>query len=199
MIREILAIGAVSLVASCALIIKTNVDDLKLTDLGLVKADDAPHDQKLWGPQGERKLLVASLTTTYDLESIETERGYLNLHADVSYCGQPDKSEWAFFFFHGMSLNPLMGAEEASRYRAEFSSEPKGAPHTYQIWFDYRTKGRKKFGVDVDYDLTTESSDLCVRISATPYMAIGVGLTSNTVVIPKQMLEKLLDAELRLR
>ena len=190
--RYCLACGTLALASACALIIKTDIDDLKLSDLTLVKADDAPHDPKFWGPQGDRKLLLATLTTSYDLEALAMDNEYMNLHADVWLCAQPDKSEWGFFYFHGIGLTTFNDSDKASQYRMLMAKELTGKPHAYQIWFDYRTQGRKKFGVSIDYNLAIEPSDVCIRVSGGPYMAMGVGLTSREITIPKQRIVDLL-------
>lgn len=149
------------LLSGCATIFKDVVKDVHFSGVSLISANDAPFDSKM-PPQQDRKVLLVSLTTGRDLESAAQDHDIFALHADVFYCDTKEKVSWS-----GVYAVPPPGSD------------------SYHVWFDYYSLVH--FADDyVQYDLRRNPKDLCLTISGNPYMGLGVGLLTNTVVIPRQ-------------
>lgn len=181
----VIVIGVAFQLAACAFLINTHVDDLKVSRISLVSADEAPHSTRGWPPQGDKKVILITLTTDYDIASAATTRELFNLHADITFCGTSDKVAWSGVYETGRRVGDLPGAESERR------SEPH-LPRTFQVWLDYRTLLHRTGGGYIDYDLAQRPRDLCISIGGAPYMAMGIGLVTNTVIVRKDEIAAIL-------
>ena len=85
----------------------------------------------------------------------------------------------------GREIGPFLDPEERGLLA---SAAPGTPPYSYQVWFDYRTLHDPAGGGFIGYDLSRKPKDLCIDIKGTPYMNVGTGLVTNTIVIPKQVI-----------
>jgi hypothetical protein len=189
----VILVGVVLQLPGCAFLIKTYVDDLKVSRISLVSADEVPHRPTPNSPieslpKGTRQFILITLITTHDIASIVTERA-LFIHADIAFCGTSDV-EWSAVYEDGQGLGYPYLPDEKREHR----SEPQSL-HTLQIWLIYRTlahRGGSGFYGFVDYDLSQQPYDLCISISGAPYMGVGTGLVTNTVIVRKDEIAAIL-------
>jgi hypothetical protein len=168
------------LLTGCAFLFKARVDDLRLAEVRPVSIGEPAS-----GVPAERKFVTVSVVTDYDLASMAEHRDIENLHADITYCGTADKVAWARIYEGRREAGGWSSTPDADRHSALARSTGRG-PHLYSISFTYRSLAHRSGGGFVDYDLRKHPQDLCVVIDGAPYMAVGTGLESNTVVVPMQ-------------
>ncbi len=169
-------------VSGCAFVMNTRVDDLMLDSVSVAEGDQIPHSAQ-WRPQKGRKVLLISLQTSHDIRQIAASLELDNLHADIGFCGTSDRAEWSRVYQSGQQVGPFSDPRERERLAAEKSG---GEPHSYEVWLDYRTLAHRSGHGFVDYDLAKNPKDLCLTIGGTPHLAVGTGLATNTVLVPKE-------------
>ena len=173
--------------SGCSLLIKQGPADLRYAGISLVDFADAPG-----GLSGrpDRKVLVVTVATNRDLGADIFDTGAIvDIRARTCSPDSPSLKIGAIGpFYRDMDLGMLL-PEERARYSSLIAEAPKGEPYPYRFWFDYRWNGERYLvnGVpDDSYDLLKNPQDVCASIEGNPYMGVGIGVSTNTVTIPKQ-------------
>jgi hypothetical protein len=179
------------ILSGCAFFFNTSVDDMRTTDVSLVKIANLPRD---WGlpSQDDRMVLLITVKTAYDMRQAAEMRDLSTLHAEIDSCSDSTISAWSRVWD---SYGPI-GFSVAEFGNHSLHSSTAAASnlneHSYKIWFNYKTIGHWRYGRNVDYNLAERPRDICMKIRAVPYMGVGTGLISNIVVIPKRQIAEVL-------
>ncbi|WP_445680119.1 hypothetical protein [Radicibacter daui] len=188
-ITKLIAASAFLALTGCAFLINTHVDDLKLNGVSLVDVTKIARD---FPAHSQRKVLLISLFSQSNIAQISASHDLNNLGANVGFCHTSQIATRSRIYQAGHQLGPFLDESEKRKLATEELSKNG---YIYEIWLDYRTLGRRSGGDAVDYDLSINPKDLCIVIQGNPYMAVGTGLITNTVVIPKQMIMAALRQE----
>jgi hypothetical protein len=181
------------LLTGCAFLFKARVDDIRLAEVRPVSVGEPASGEAPPSPQADRKFLTVSVVTDHDLASMAEHHDVENLHADITYCGTADKVAWARVYEGRREVGGWPSTPDTGRHSSVAGSTGRG-PHLYSISFTYRSLAHRSGGGFVDYDLRKHPQDLCVVIDGMPYMAVGSGLQSNTVVVPMQAISDAFQA-----
>jgi hypothetical protein len=184
--RPIPFICAASLaLASCSFLLRTDVDDARVTRVALRQYDELGQQWRNKRPQPGRRVLAVSFSTSYDIGSLTFERG-LFLGGDITLCSTREKIFPVFVSYSGIEI--VSGSDERG-YRSAIQKLRPGEPFTYDVWFDVKMDRPFSNPGYVSFNLSAKPQDVCVALSGHPYMGIGVGLTSNPIVVPRDLIE----------
>jgi hypothetical protein len=172
----------------CSAILKQGPSDLRLVSLDLADESAATGEKRLGS--SDRLVLVATLATDRDIGEIIFRNGAFPW-IDAHICGRdPSTSEIVMFgpYYQGLDIGSFMTEVEKSHYASLVAAKPKGQPFFYKLWFDYEWNslaGNSASSRRFEHDLQRDPQDICLTILGHPYAGIGVGLSTNGVVIPK--------------
>jgi len=173
----------------CSLIVKQGPSDLRFVQVSLVNDGGTTGGQ---GAQRRPKVLVVTLASERDLSAdFEKTGAYPRVDARTCSAGSPSVRILAQFPHFG-ELDPYEYAPAVRQADDAARAATSKVIYFYHVSFD--AKFDRAFDEFTVYDLRKDPQDVCITIGGNPYLGIGVGVSTNKVVVPRDAIAAALKA-----
>jgi hypothetical protein len=173
----------------CSLIVRQGPSDLRFVQVALANSGGTTGGQSA---QRRPKVLVVTLATEHDL-SADFEKTGAYPRVDARTCSRDSTPVRIFAQLPRFGeLDPYEYAPQVRQADDVVRATASKLTYFYHVSFD--DKSDRAFDEFTVYDLRKDPQGVCITIGGNPYLGIGVGVSTNKVVVPRDAIAAALRA-----
>lgn len=158
------------------------VSDLKLLRVDFVEPAQIPRQDKFW--DYKKPLIRVEFSSQADLQNLANTRVYA-ISNQVSICSDKSIDDKRLIEGYPHVFDQIASVYTYDKRKTSRASHDTSAPIIYHIYIDPR---QTKVADWYHYDLIRDPADVCFEVGGFGER-LPISFWSNTVVIPKQMIE----------